>query len=340
MVVVALAAVLVGGCADDPSEPEALLRLSAADSGDIVGLIANESDDGRFVEWIDRLDGTIQRVDIDADADEPAVEEVGRIEIGTEPNDQRGLLGQVVIDGRRFASWTQPESFDIVVGEVVGEGEAGVDGAAGEVLWSGGESSGGAVGGVLDELDGEILLGLGQNTAWDAETGVRGAMLVIDPGGGPGQIADVLSVGYTNPWAFTVTGDGAVWVADNAAGEDPGDASREDIERVGRADLIADRADMVDSSDPGRAPSAMVELPDGRIAICGFLDNELRAYEVLEGDDANNDASDGANAASGERLDRAGTIMSCLTGVAVFDDGTIVTATQDDTGQFLQILRS
>ena len=43
---------------------------------------------------------------------------------------------------------------------------------------------------------------------------------------------------------------------------------------------------------PGRAPAAMVELPDGRIGICGFLDNELRAYDIVD-----------------NTLERAGTIM-------------------------------
>ena len=72
----------------------------------------------------------------------------------------------------------------------------------------------------------------------------------------------------------------------------------------------------------------MVELPDGRIGICGFLDNELRAYEVVDSD-----------AGEATELERAGTIMPCNLGVAVFDDGTIVTLAQTDTGETLQILR-
>ena len=71
----------------------------------------------------------------------------------------------------------------------------------------------------------------------------------------------------------------------------------------------------------------MVELPDGRIGICGFLDNELRAYDIVDG------------ATPVPTLERAGTIMPCNTGVAVFDDGTIVTAAQTESGESLQILR-
>ena len=77
-----------------------------------------------------------------------------------------------------------------------------------------------------------------------------------------------------------------------------------------------------------RAPAAMVELPDGRIGICGFLDNELRAYEPV-------DTASGPDTG----LEPAETIMPCNTGAAVFDDGTIVTVAQSDDGHALLILR-
>ncbi len=319
LVAAAVVSLLSGACAgDDTSEPEVLTALPDARPGDTVGLVANESETGRFVEWIDRLDGTIQRLDIDDESTE--IETVATIPVGTD-GEQRGLLGQVVIDGRRFAAWTQPETFELVVGEIV-------DGVPGDIVWSAGPARGGAIGGVLGERDGEIVLGLGRNTAWDAETQVGGAMLLIDPDGGPDQEAEAISVGYTNPWAFTVTDDGAVWVADNAAGPDPDDESRDDIERIGRADLQDDRNDMTEITEPGRAPASMVELPDGRIGICGFLDNELVAFEVVDSDVGPDSA-----------LERAVTIMPCLTGAAEFDAGPIGTAAQTETGETLQILR-
>ncbi len=306
---------------DEPTEPEVVLEFGGAFPGSIVGLVAVDGPEGRTAEWIDRLDGTIHSIDID-DPTEPAT--LAAIAVGTD-GEQRGLLGQTIIEGRRFATWTRPADlagdFEIVVGEIV-------DGEAGDVVWSGGRAGGGAIGGVLDDLDGQILLGLGRNTEWDAETEVGGAILRIDPAGPADQGGVALSVGYTNPWAFTVTASGDVWFADNAAGPDPDDPSVDDIERIGRADLIDDRNDVPRITEPGRAPTAMAELPDGRIGICGFLDNELRAYEIVEDD-------------AGERtaLERAGTVMPCNLGVAVFDDGTIVTLAQSDTGETLQILR-
>ncbi len=231
------------------------------------------------------------------------------------------MLGQVDIDGRRFASWTQPDTNEIVVGEIV-------DGAPANIVWSGGEAGGGAIGGVLDDLDGRILLGLGRNTEWDADTRVGGAILSIDPDGSPDDAPSELAVGFTNPWAFAATEAGEVWFADNAAGPDPDDPDIDDGERIGRADRVDNRNDVPRITEPGRAPTAMVELPDGRIGICGFLDNELRAYEIVD-------------TGAGERtgLERAGTIMPCLTGAAVFGDGTIVTAAQTDDGEALLVLR-
>ena len=302
----------LAACSADDDEPLRTIPLDDRTPGESVGLIANDTDGIRSVEWLDRLDGTIQRLDID-DPD-AIVETVATVDVGTD-GEQRGLLGQVVIDGVRYASWTQPDTFEFVIGELLPDGGQ-------RIVWSAGEAGGGAIGGVLDELDGRIILGLGRNTEWDAETDSGGALLAIDPGATSDQQPDVLSVGYTNPWAFTATSDGSVWVADNAAGPDPDDESRDDVERIGRADLVPDRNDMDEVPWPGRAPSAMVELPDGRIGICGFLDNELQAHDIV-----------------GDTLERAGTIMPCLTGAATFDDGTIVTVAQTDDGMALHLLR-
>lgn len=323
-----LLAVVAVACGDDaPSEPDMLLDLPDAVPGDIVGLSAN--DGSRTVEWIDRLDGTIHAFPVDGNGDD-AVETLATIEVATE-GEQRGLLGQVVIDGRRFAAWTEPATLDLLVGEV------DVDGGT-RIVWNAGPSGSGAIGGVMGELDGRILVGVGRNTGFDAESGVGGAMLTLDPDGDPDQEPDVISVGYTNPWAFAVVDGSEVWVADNAAGPDPDDESVDDIERIGRAEQQPDRSTMTRIAEPGRAPSAMIPLTDGRLGICGFLDAELRAYEIIDGSEL-----DPPNPATVdlERSDvvRAGTIMPCLTGAAIFDDGTIVTAALGDPGLSLQILR-
>lgn len=319
-------AVTAASCAEE-SSPQVLIELADSQPGDDVGVIARETPDGRFVEWVHRINGTIHRVDIDANASETSsISEsvISTIEVGTaeadkgrDASDQRGLVGHTMIGDRRFVAFTEPDPFALVVAEVLADGAL-------RPVWNAGPTSAGALGGVLRERDGQLLLGLGRNTAWDRETGVGGAILELDPDGNPDQPEGVVSVGYTNPWAFAVTGDRAIWVADNAAGPDPDNPATDDVERVGRADVTEDRNEMTEVPWTGRAPSAMVELPDGRLGICGFLDNELRAYEVVA-DDA---------------LERAGTIMPCLTGAAVFDDGTIATIAQTEDGMAILVLRS
>lgn len=320
LVSTAIVVALTSCAGDDTSGPEVFFEFEDVSPGSVVGLIAVDGPDRRTVEWIDRLDGTIRRIDID-DPSDPDL--VATIPVSTD-GEQRGLLGQTIIDGRRFAAWTQPATFELVVAEVV-------NGSAGAIMWSAGRAGGGAIGGVLREYDGQILLGLGRNTAFDADTSDGGAILAIDPGdtaNGPDPAPSIFSLGYTNPWAFTVLADRSIWVADNAAGPDPDDETRDDVERIGRADLLVDRNEMDEVTWPGRAPTSMTELPDGRIGICGFLDNELRAYEIVETDDPQRPT-----------LERAGTIMPCNLGAAVFDDGTIVTIAQSDNGETLHILR-
>ena len=315
--VVGLAATACGG--GDSSEPEVLFDLPNESPGATVGLAAIESTEGtRTIEWVDRLDGTVQRLDIDSP--DPSAETLHTLEVGAD-GEQRGLLGQVMVDDRRFVSWTQPDTFELVVGEILPDGDQ-------QIVWSAGETGGGAIGGVLDERDGRIVFGLGRNTAWDRDTAVGGAILLIDPTVSPDQQPEVLSTGYTNPWAFTATTGGGIWVADNAAGPDPDDNTREDVERIGRADVEDDRHEMAEITGRGRAPAAMVELADGRIGICGFLDNELRSYDVVDTE---------LGPATG--LEQAEIVMPCNTGAAVFDDGTIVTVAQTDDGESLVILR-
>ncbi|MEL6891061.1 MAG: hypothetical protein AAFP84_05670 [Actinomycetota bacterium] len=318
-------ALFASGCGGDdrPNEPETLLPLRRVTPGDVVGLAA---DDARGVlSWLHRTDGTIHEVALDDE--EPIV--VATIDVGT-TSQQGGLLDQALLPaGIRVLTWTTPHSNELVLGTL----DPGADRP--DIVWSAGEAGDGAIGGRLDVTDdGAVLLGLGRNTAWDAETDAGGAILRFPDG----QLADepiVLSTGYTNPWAIEAVatadpddpgGPDAVWVWDNAAGPDPDDTAQDDVERIGRADLEADRNSMTRSTVPDRAPTAIVELPDGRLGVCGFLDNELRAYERSD------------DPASSE-LERAGTIMPCNAGAAVFADGTIVTAAQTVDGESLQILR-
>ena len=324
-------AACTGSTATEPAEPEVLLAFDAdVQPGQIVGLIAFDDGDGtRYASWLDRLNGTFNELDIDDPDATPEI--IGFIDPALD-GEQHGLLGQAIIDnGPRVAAWTDfgddlADDIMMVVATVTFNGPD--EPANRQVLFRIDSVGGGAIGGVVQEFDGDVLFGVGRNTGFDAETDTGGALVRLDLDGGPDQPGEILSVGYTNPWAFTVTAAGEVWFADNAAGPDPDDDSRDDVERIGRGDVIDDRNDVPRITEPGRAPSSMIELPDGRIGICGFLDTALRAYEIVDTE-------------AGERtgLERAGTIMPCLVSAAVFDDGTIITIAGGETGQTLQILR-
>ncbi len=290
------------GCANDASEPASgtvrtVVEFSDARPGDLIALRAADSDP-TVVEWVDRRAGTIRSIDVD----EPAtVTVLASIDVGTE-GEQRGLLGHTVIDGVRYAAWTDPDTEHLLVGSLTSDSPAGVD----RIVWDAGGTAGGAVGGHLDAApDGRLILGIGQLTDWAEDHG-SGAMLALDPLGPPDQVPVVLSDGYINPFAFTVTGD-QLWVADNAVGDD--------IERTGPIDLAnpaarVDRNDL-DASDAGpRAPSAIVALPDGELAVCGFLDAQLRRW-----------SADPPGYGDG--------LGPCLAGAATLADGTIVAATAD-----------
>ncbi len=313
----AAVAVVAVACGSDggPAEPTTLLLFDDARPGDIVGLVADDT--RRVVSWVHRIDGTIHELSIDDGDAAPTT--IATVEIGTD-SQQGGLLDQALVsDDERAVVWTTADGNELVLGTL----SAGGDPA---IRWSAGEAGDGAIGGKLALDADDLVIGIGRNTAWDEATDLGGAVLRFDRG--LGEDPSPISTGYTNPWAIGTADGGEIWVWDNAAGDDPDDPSREDDERIGRADLIADRDEMTRSEGPDRAPSALVRLPDGRLGVCGFLDNELRAYEIVDGP-------------AGERseLERAGTIMPCNTSVAVFADGTIVTAAQTDDGESLQILR-
>jgi hypothetical protein len=299
-------------------EPSVVLALPDSAPGDVIALRAAD-DDARVVEWIDRRAGTIRSVDLD---DPDATTLLAALDVGTD-GEQRGLLGHTVIDGVRYAAWTDPDTEHLLVGALTSDAPAGV----GRIVWDAGGTAGGAVGGHLTATsDGRLILGIGQLTDWAKDHG-SGAMLALDPLGPPDQEPVVLSDGYINPFAFVVVGD-ELWVADNAVGDD--------TERIGPIDLAAgsarnDRSDLARSDVAPRAPSAVVALPDGVVAppdgvvalpdgvvaisddvvaVCGFLDAELRAW---------NADPPGYGDALGP----------CLTGAVVLVDGTIVTATAD-----------
>lgn len=307
-------AALMVGCGDDGNgsdgtSPRTVIELDDSQPGDVIAL-RTTGGDSNVIEWIDRRSGTIRSIDVSVD--DPSSDDVvtvATIAVGTE-GEQRGLLGHTVIDGVRFAAWTDPDTEHLLVGALT---DNGATATVERIVWDAGGTAGGAVGGHLGATsDGRLVLGIGQLTDWAKAHG-SGAMLLLDPAGPPDQTPTVLSSGYINPFAFAVVGD-QLWVADNAVGDD--------TERIGAIDLLdpivpADpsspsigRDDLDATGSDPRAPSAVVELPDGTIAVCGFLDGELRRW-------------------SADPPRYGDSLGPCLTGAAVLGDGTIVTATAD-----------
>jgi hypothetical protein len=169
------------------------------------------------------------------------------------------------------------------------------DGAQ-RLVWEGPASSDRANGGHLALLqDGRLVIGIGDLQDPDRVTdpdAPNGKLLGLDPAGPPDEDPTMLSDRWNNPFAFVVTRRGVVWVADNAPGDDP--------ERIGRGDRGTDRAAL-----PGmRAPSALVELGPGRLALCGYLDGLLTLVEV-----------DGGPPTVGETV-----ATGCRTGAVSLDD--------------------
>lgn len=295
-------AALVVGCADadDETSTHVVIELPDSQPGDLIALRAADGETN-VVEWIDRRAGTIHSLELTDGASPDEIVTIATIEVGTD-GEQRGLLGHTAIVGVRYAAWTDPITERLLVGALTGGLPATVD----RIVWDAGGTAGGAVGGHLDATpDGRLILGIGQLTNWAKDHG-SGAMLLLDPEGPPDQTPAVLSDGYINPFAFDVVGD-VMWVADNAVGDD--------TERTGAIDLAegsepVDRADFDATGGDPRAPSAVVALPAADVAVCGFLDGELRPW-------------------SSEPPGYGESIGPCLTGAAVLGDGTIVTATSD-----------
>jgi hypothetical protein len=251
------------------AEPVALAAL--ADGGLLVG---------------ERRTGTIRRIRADGDLSAPILQ----VDVQAGTDDQRGLLGLAVTDERSYASWTRASDGRIVVAEVTGGRE--------RVVWEGPASSDLANGGHLAVLpDGRLVIGIGDllhpDPGGDPQA-VAGKLLALDPAGPPDQEPATLSEGWNNPFAFVVTGDGALWVADNAPGDDP--------ETIGRGDRTSRRTAL-----PGaRAPSALVEIDPDHLGVCGYLDGELHIVELS---DDQPDIDDDAAA------------MGCRTGAIALGDG-------------------
>jgi hypothetical protein len=224
----------------------------------------------------ERLTGRVLRIDIDRPGSEPRL--IGQMAVDAS-GEQRGLLGLAVINDRVYGAWTRPGDLRLVVGEVEREQR---------VVWEGPVTDTRAIGGHLEVLDGRLVLGLGELVD-DPE--LAGTIVTLDPNGEPGQRPTVLSDGWNNPFALVVEAS-AVVVADNAPDGE--------IERLSGLAL---------PESAQRAPSAIVAFGGRTYGVCGYLDGEMRRYEV-----------------AGDEVERVGTIVDegCRTGAALLGDGRAV----------------
>ncbi len=271
---------------DDPPDPTPA-EVLIDDAAFPVALTATA--DGGFL-YGEKETGAVRRVRADGALDPMPI---ATFDVNAEG--QRGLLGLVEVDGELFASLVRVSDDRLVV----------LRASDGLEVWVGPPSTDLANGGHLVALDdGRILIGVGDlqdREARDRADTVNGKLLVLDPAGPPDQQPEPLSAGWNNPFAFTTTRGGALWVADNAPGSEP--------ERIGRGDQPAVEATDLEGE---RAPSALVELPDGRLGVCGFVSGTLDAVDV----------------SAGTPEAEAPLVTPCRTGAAVLADGRVLTATE------------
>lgn len=211
---------------------------------------------------------------------------------------QRGLLG-LAIDrqGRTFASWTRPDG-RLVLGQV-GEGTP-------RLVWLGPRTKRRANGGHLVAApDGSLIVGVGDllNAAQvDDPEAPNGKLLAVDPDGPTSQRPTVVSAGWNNPFAFTVTDSGELWVADNTG--------RDGVERIARGDRHG-RPSAVTSLRRTRAPSGIAALAERKFALCGFVSGRLERVDA---------------STLPARIERKPIAGDCSLGVVGLADGTLAYA--------------
>lgn len=257
---------------DGPPRPTELVTEIAFARGAAPGpvrqradgsLVVGERATGRIVQVPDGGDGAAATTPPQPRLDAATFEVVAAVDTNADAGGQRGLLGLTEVDGDLYAAWTRADDGHLVIAQV-----SGLPDDEQRLVWDGPPSTDLANGGHLEtDAEGQILVGIGdleRSKLVDDPAEPNGKILSIDPAGGPDQEPRVLSSGWNNPYAFVVTENGQVWVADNAPGEKP--------ERFGRGDLAdADRLDL----EGRRAPSALIDLGEGRFGVCSYLDGTM-----------------------------------------------------------------
>ena len=248
---VALAAIVACGGADGPERFASTAALSDIQAQPDGGVLVAERTTGRLLA-------------IDGDGQE---RELARVAVVAEPG-QRGLLGVASDGNATYASFTRAGDGRLVVAEVALDGE--------RIVWRGPPSADAANGGRLALSDRGLVIGVGdltEPTLVDDPDAPNGKLLLLDPSGPPDQEPKVISAGWNNPFAFTVTGDGSILVADNAPGDVP--------ERLAKGDT--GRPSEVVELEGTTAPSGVVADGDD-LLVCGYVSGELRRYHPGQAD--------------------------------------------------------
>lgn len=256
---VTLAAAGCGGRQERPDEPVRAPAVLVARAPMAAAMVALPGGGLRFGE----LKTGIVR---DADA-RGRVDPTPVVRVAVSTAGQRGLLG-LALDrrGATFAAWTEPGG-RILVGRVAPGAE--------RIVWRGPPSATLANGGHLSFTPGgRLLIGIGdlQQPRRVRLAGTpNGKLLSLRPEGPPSQRPRELSRGWNNPFGFTFTPAGALWVADNAAGMRP-----ERLAPGARDPQVATFLEL----PPNTAPSGVAAISSTQLAVCGVRSRRLERYRL------------------------------------------------------------
>jgi hypothetical protein len=219
-----------------------------------------------------------------------------------------GLLGLAVDRrGRTFAAWTNQRQTLMVAKVYPGPAK---------LVWKGPAAGDEANGGRLAfARDGRLLLSLGDgdrsitgpfdNPMFPPFPEWSGRIVSLDPNGAGTQVPRALASGWFNPFGLAVTPSGAVWVGDNAIGDD---------DHLARADQGPKPTAV--SHIRHSAPSGLAAIDDHQLVLCGYASSRLDRYRI---------GADGLAHLSGRPL-----ATDCQIGVIRLSDGRLAYANEKE----------
>lgn len=219
--------------------------------------------DGGFL-YAERLTGNVRTVSAD---DVLLAAPVMHVDVSTE-GEQRGLLSLALHDdGGLFASYTNPDE-RLVVAELS-------DGPP-RVIWLGPPSESRANGGhIAFAPDGTLVIGIGvlDDPHPVPARAYNGKILALDSDADASeQVPEVVSSGWNNPFAFTFTDGGALWVADNSPVDEP--------ERMARGNDGPTASDVTEIARRHTVPAGLTDTSDKRLLLCGYLSRQMTEWKL------------------------------------------------------------